>query len=135
MPRKSILCPCILSTLQPKKFGTQSNSPIRPRKSAQLCKVRDHARELKRGSMAVTKYYTALTRFQQELDLFKPSAASVLKNIESLSKKPVPMIFLRDSTRNLMKFVEELLRHDRKLKKCLQKPKEKKAGGGTCSTN
>ena len=41
--------------------------------SAQLCELRDRARELKQGDMDVTEYYTNLTKIWQELDLFEPN--------------------------------------------------------------
>ena len=41
--------------------------------SAQLCELRDKARDLKQGSMDVTEYYTTLTKLWQELDLFEPN--------------------------------------------------------------
>ncbi|XP_074374435.1 uncharacterized protein LOC141714838 [Apium graveolens] len=41
--------------------------------SAQLCELRDKARDLKQGSMDVTEYYTTLTKLWQELDIFEPN--------------------------------------------------------------
>ena len=41
--------------------------------SAQLCELRDKARDLKQGSMDVTEYYTTLTKLWQDLDLFEPN--------------------------------------------------------------
>jgi len=40
---------------------------------AQLCELRDQARDFKQGSMNVTEYYTTLTKPWQELDLFEPN--------------------------------------------------------------
>lgn len=36
--------------------------------SAQLCEVRDHARDLKQGNTDVTEYFTALTKIWQKLN-------------------------------------------------------------------
>ena len=41
--------------------------------SAQLCELRDHARDLKQGNKSMIEYYTSLTKIWQELDIFEPT--------------------------------------------------------------
>ncbi|RVW82012.1 hypothetical protein CK203_049067 [Vitis vinifera] len=63
--------------------------------SAQLCELRDHARDLKQGNKSMIEYYTSLTKIWQELDIFEPTnwcGECAGKYAKMLGTHPLPQI-------------------------------------------